>query len=55
VLVELLERDVDRLRQVLVCVFVRRQNFDESRLLLAEEALDFVTVDRDRHFGSWID
>jgi len=38
-------RDVDRAGKVFVFVFVARQDLDELSLLLAEEALEFFTVD----------
>jgi hypothetical protein len=50
--VECLQRDVDRAGKVLVSEFAGRKNLDELRLLLADEALNFVAVDRGRHFSS---
>src|SRR5262249_45741636 len=54
VAVDRLERDVDRAGQVFVVVFIGREHLHELRVLVLEQALEFVAVDRGRHrYGSW--
>jgi len=52
-LVELFERDADRADDVFLLEFLRRQHFDQVRVLVGDQAADLVSVNRPRRHQSF--